>query len=494
MSSPKIIANQDVVNVFFDVGPDLGIGGWQLVEKAGWEWLAVPPENRNQMFSASNLQTKPPGLTDAEWEALLDAFEPLYDEPPEQPPVDIPPIDTPPPDDETPLRDITHQEVINAFYAVGPDLGMDGWQLIEKAGWQFVAVPPENRDQIFDPANLDTKPPNLTDPEWDAISAAIQELRLEPEVEKPTWPDWWPWEKALVGLHGRGDGVNRDIDFQRFRTARIEAAKFKSRAAENGVEAARHVQEAHAARALSSTTTGPTPIIINPMYNFPHNPWHPRDSGFPISPQTFANDVANQMRAFAAQSNNVLWLVEIHNEPNSYVEGFAHSSAKGSWTNGFEFSEWWFEVRDLLEPTMPAGTKWGYPGLSPGGASEFRGMSERQFFEQSEAAWKAADWVGAHSYWQTPQQMIDRSFGYSWQWILETSGKPVAITEFANTFPLNLASKRTKAEQYVEYYRLLRNVEGLLGAYSFIVSHSGSEWSEQKWSEEMAQIVGARNF
>ena len=42
------------------------------------------------------------------------------------------------------------------------------------------------------------------------------------------------------------------------------------------------------------------------------------------------------------------------------------------------------------------------------------------------------------------------------------------------------------------YERCVRAVK--LGAYSFIVSHSGSEWPEQKWSEEMAQIVGARNF
>lgn len=483
------LTNQQIVNLLYELAPQFREDGWQLIRRAGWEWLVSPPSNRNNLFSESRLQQKPPGLTQSEWNVFLQAVDSLLasttggssDTPVSDGgttvTVDTAPVD---PSPLRPTREIINQEVVNIFFEVAPQFGEAGWNLVEKAGWEWLAVPPANRHNIFNPGVMQPPPAGLTVAEWEAVSGRINALIFAPLEEEGGWPGWWPWKRALVGLHGRGDGPNRDTDFDRFRAARIESLKYLSR---GGDTADRHVREAQEARSLTTVTFGPTPIVLRPMFNFPRNRH--------ISPQAFVEHVADHMQAFAAQPD-VLWLVEIHNEPNVFVEGFG-----GTWDNGREFADWWLETRELLRPTMPAETKWGFPGLSPGGPSEFRGMGEHEFFEQSEAAWRAADWVGAHSYWQSEPQMTDPEFGFSWKWIMDRSGKPVAITEFANTAEIderNGPTKSDKAREYVAYYRRLRKVEGLLGAYSFIVSVSGQEWEEQEWSHGMARIVGARGF
>lgn len=286
------------------------------------------------------------------------------------------------------------------------------------------------------------------------------------------WPLWWPAVHqevgCLVGLHARGDGPNRPQgqDDAIFRTAKIKSVKLLSRAAQGG-QANRHIN------LIRELCPGQPAAVLRPMYNFPAHS--------PITADQFAADVANDVRAFGGASD-ILWLVEIHNEPNLWIEGFG-----GTWRSGAEFADWWRRARDLLRPMMPASTRWGFPGLSPGGVSFARAMSEHQFFAQAERAWREADWIGAHSYWQAGD-MMSPDFGQSWRWF-EQFGKPLAITEFANTD--RATPKREKAQQYVNYYRMLSTLPGLLAAYSFIVSTS-SGWPEQQWTREMATIVGAR--
>lgn len=530
------LTNQDVINTFFAVAEDLDNEGWELVKKAGWTWLA---ENRNAPFDQGLLTMRPGSLADNEWQVIATHVAqkvektqaPLATQPlaasgvagsplvvtslpirprvpatrlssgPQSDSAPAPSLPEPiaPPEPVTPVapvtaqpepqpaavptsagddpgRDLTHQEVINIFYKVANRLGMDGWELVEKAGWEWLG---QGRHELIDPALVKTQPAGLSAEEWELISMGLAYTQKQPAPVSSTpqpqpkdgkWPEWWPWQHSLVGLHGRGDGLNRERDFEQFRVGRIESVKYMSRA---GEQADQHVQ---VARDLAAG--GPVAIVLRPMYNFPTN--------FAISPDQFANDIMDHMRAFGRHTD-ILWLVEIHNEPNVFIEGFG-----GTWKNGKQFAEWWRRVRDKLLPTMPATAKWGYPGLSPGGRSTFRGMGEREFFLESEAAWREADWVACHCYWQTEAQMTHPDAGYSWQWIKDTSGKPVAITEFSNTHPG--VDKKDKAQQYVNYYRKLRNVPGMLGMYSFLVSTSGDHFEHEKWGNEIAPIVGARDF
>jgi hypothetical protein len=462
--------NQQVINVIYsDAAPQLGMEPsevWSgLIAKAGWADLA---DARDAPFDAARLRSKPERLTDDEWRAVYEAIGSIW-------PEELPPLPPPAP---TPTRTITHQEVIDIIYDVAEELGVGGWELIARADWEWLAIPPESRKLPFDPAHLETKPPDLTDEEWEKISEAIWEELTKPDDGPPSqWPDWWPWQHSLVGLHGRGDGPNKQRDFKRFQQAGIETVKYLSRAYHDPGAAA-HVNEAVAARQVSGLVGGPTVIVLRTQFDIPPHP--------PTTPEQYAAVVGPQLAAFGnLDRTDILWMVEIHNEPNLLREGY-----KRTWWDGEQFADWWLAVLDKLRPTMPRSTRWGFPGLSSGPLADTQGTDHKKFFLEAKDAWQAADWVGAHAYWQTPQQMTHPDYGFSWQWIMKTSGKPVAITEFANTHPT--VDKVVKGQQYARYYCMLREYPDLLGIYSFVVSASSGQWPEQVWTKKLALEVSKR--
>ena len=75
--------------------------------------------------------------------------------------------------------------------------------------------------------------------------------------------------------------------------------------------------------------------------------------------------------------------------------------------------------------------------------------------------------------------------------------KLLFVTEFSN--PYSEVSKRSKGQQYVDYYRRLRNIKGIGAAFSFVLSAS-SNFPHEVWRREdghiseIAQLVGNRNF
>lgn len=473
----ELPTNQDVVNlIYFEVAPQLGVATedvWDaLIAKAGWADLAFA---RMEPFDINRVKNKPERLTDEEWEVIYEAIRNIW-------PEELPPL---PPKPPTPTRSITNQQVIDIIYGIAEELGQSGWALIEKADWEWLAIPHESRQMVFDPAYLETKPPDLTDEEWQRISDSIWEELTRP-IEEPSepgevaWPSWWPWQHSLVGIHGRGDGPNKPLDFERFRDAGIETVKYLSRAYRGAPDpgALAHTNEAVRAREVSGLRGGPTVIVLRTQFDIRPHP--------PTSPAEYADEVRSHLAAFSALNrDDVLWMVEIHNEPNLYIEGLNRT-----WWNGEQFADWWLAVLNLLRPTMPASTQWGFPGLSPGPPMGDRGYDHKKFFLEAEDAWTAADWVGAHAYWQAPEEMTHPDRGFAWKWILETSGKPVAVTEFANTHPT--VDKSVKGKQYAQYFCMLREYPGLLGIYGFISGLGGSLWREQVWTKKVTTEVGNR--
>ena len=194
-------------------------------------------------------------------------------------------------------------------------------------------------------------------------------------------------------------------------------------------------------------------------------------------PQDFIDQVKDD--AIKWYSEGVQYF-EIHNEPNLRAEGW-----NSCWVDGKQFAEWWLKVREALRPAMPDAL-WGYPGLSPGHAYEDVRADPGQFMEQGLDAVNQADWLGAHCYWTTPDDMYSTRAGQSYK-LLPRHSVPLLITEYSN--PSAKVDKVTKAKQYCDWLLTLRDVHS---AYSFVATAS-SGFDHETWTQEMARIIGERN-
>jgi len=176
---------------------------------------------------------------------------------------------------------------------------------------------------------------------------------------------------------------------------------------------------------------------------------------------------------------------EVHNEPNLVQEG-----CFWNWRNGAEFGVWFLEVLGTLGILMPEAS-FGFPGLSPGDAIEGTRIEAVQFAHQAVAAINAADWIGAHSYWQYADDqhwgMSSRDGGLAWLALAERfPDKPLVITEFSNN--LSGASLSDKGKQYKAYFNLLRSSKRVRAAFSFALSWS-SDWAGEAWVKQDGTIT-----
>jgi lysozyme len=176
---------------------------------------------------------------------------------------------------------------------------------------------------------------------------------------------------------------------------------------------------------------------------------------------------------------------EVHNEPNLKID----DSAEGMWDvweDGGEFSLWFLQVVAQLKEMMPE-AQFGYPGLSPGiGISGVR-YDPIRFFNESWTAVDEADFICAHCYWVTRDQIYSDDHG-QWYKRYHVKNKPIMITEFSN--PSHEVPKGEKGKQYVEYYASLDNVHS---AFSFL-STASSGFQHETWhGSNIATTVGQRD-
>ena len=191
----------------------------------------------------------------------------------------------------------------------------------------------------------------------------------------------------------------------------------------------------------------------------------------------FAQSVLEQCKAWYDAG---VQHIEIHNEPNLGVEGMW-----SCWKDGHEFSNWFLKVRDALHKHMPDAL-FGYPGLSPGWGVDGVRSNPLRFLEESWEAYRAADWIGAHAYWRSEQEMWSDDGG---QWFkrMPHEDKKLLITEFSN--PGNEPAE-TKADQYI---RWMASLEDVHSAYAFVATAS-SGFPDEVWSNTpIARLVGQRD-
>ncbi len=277
----------------------------------------------------------------------------------------------------------------------------------------------------------------------------------------------WPYGHCLVGLHGRADGPMHNADWNGASTAGIEALKLISSASTRDVDTARSIN--------------PEIFIMVRLYTDFRNRM--------MRASEFAGSVEYDLRRFYQKGVRYF---EVHNEPNLTPEGYGLS-----WSNGREFGEWFMEVVGILRAKFPE-AKFGWPGVSPGVNMTGMRFDSQAFLANAGNIIGQADWIGCHCYWTNESEMMSPDGGLGYQFFREQwPDKLVLITEFSNPAPHVATS--TKGQQYVKYYRHLRDQAGVGAAFAF-VSSAPTSFQNEVWRDELgnltpiAGIVGERDF
>ena len=109
---------------------------------------------------------------------------------------------------------------------------------------------------------------------------------------------------------------------------------------------------------------------------------------------------------------------------------------------------------------------------------------------------KHADPVGVHCYWQSDAEMSAERGGFGFQeYRRRYPDKLLFVTEFSNVSAA--VDKGTKGQQYAKYYQMARNIPGLGGVFSFVLSATQG-FETESWRDELGNLsdipalVGAR--
>lgn len=277
----------------------------------------------------------------------------------------------------------------------------------------------------------------------------------------------WPFGKCLVGVNGRADGPLTEADYPPLALARVEAVKLLSSARPENVDRVKQINNNMF-------------VMVRLFADFRNRR---------VRSDEFAAWVEGDMAQFYQRG---VRYYEVHNEPNLQIEGW-----KFSWQDGKEFGRWFQDVANRLKAKFPE-AKFGYPGLSPGASISGQRVDSWAFLGQGDEAARSADFMCCHCYWVSDADQVAATGGLVYEeYRRRYPSKLLFITEFSN--PTDNTDSRTKGNQYVNYYKSLRNLTGLGAAFSFVLSGS-SGFPNEVWRlengtlTEIPGIVGARNF
>ncbi|HLF01565.1 MAG TPA: M23 family metallopeptidase [Anaerolineales bacterium] len=290
---------------------------------------------------------------------------------------------------------------------------------------------------------------------------------LEGAVAPPADSFGWPPRICLVGVNGRSDGPLMETDYPVIQQSRVEAVKLLSSARPENVDRLRQID--------------PDMFIMVRLFaDFKNRR---------VRSDEFASWVEGDMANFYAKG---IRYYEVHNEPNLQIEGW-----KFSWQDGKEFGRWMMDVIARLKAKFPE-AKFGYPGLSPGASISGQRVDSWAFLGQGDEAARAVDFMCCHCYWVNDADQVSPTGGLVYEeYRKRYPNKLLFITEFSN--PTDNTDTRAKGNQYVNYYKRLRNLSGLGAAFSFVLSGS-SGFPHEVWRlengtvTEIPKAVGARSF
>jgi murein DD-endopeptidase MepM/ murein hydrolase activator NlpD len=308
-----------------------------------------------------------------------------------------------------------------------------------------------------------------------------QETEYPKDVIDPTpylvWPDaytsksmpgqeWTPG-KCLIGAHGRVAEFLEEDDLALISEARLEAVKLEMCETKKNIERLRVINPAMF-------------LAVRLTVDF---------SSDPVPADNFLARVEKDVGRLYRLG---LRYFEVHVNPNLQFEGWQRS-----WRDGTEFSRWFIEVVSQLKHSYPK-ARFGFPGLSPGGMLSGWRADAEQFLHEAEEAVAFADWVGVNCYWNDSEGMKMPDGGRVYEeYRFRFPDKLLFITEFYN--PSASIDPLNKGQQYLEYYRMLRELPGIGAVFAFVLSapagHDAITWrAEGRQGSRIAGIIGNRKF
>lgn len=278
-------------------------------------------------------------------------------------------------------------------------------------------------------------------------ASARKETKYPKDVVDPTplmvWPESggkksiprpsWSAGRCLIGVHGRLAGTLNEGDLKLIQQARLEAVKLPLNEPNQTLDRLRSLR--------------PSMLFVVRM-----------DidlTGDRITPNDFVRSVEQDAHRLYAKGVRYF---ELLSSPNLQIEGWNQS-----WRDGREFGDWFCAVVSQLRDELPE-ARFGFPGLSPGGPLSGWRADEWQFLEAAEGAATSADWLGVICQWQDEQSMRSLGGGLRFHLIRERfPDKLLFVTECNN--PASDVSAEVKARQYRDYFRMLRQEQGVGAAF-----------------------------
>ncbi|RMH00457.1 MAG: M23 family metallopeptidase [Chloroflexi bacterium] len=313
----------------------------------------------------------------------------------------------------------------------------------------------------YTPIRVDTallQPPFGTAP----LPPATGSGESKPAPRPPQNPDPPLLGNARIGLHASADPDIQEAEFQEFADLRPGIIKVLS--FHNADDIARLAREHPNAS-----------WIVRAFLSFGERN---------VTPQQFFDWTIDTVKRALEKLAGKDVVVELHNEPNLVSEGWGFS-----WTDGASFATWWLQVLALYRKELP-GTRFIYPGLSPG--SDVTGIKEDhiRFVEASREAVEAADGLGVHIYWSKAYPM-DLALSVLDDYISRFRYKPIWVTEASN----NKAgtSVYMKAQQYLRFWHELQKRPTVQGVTYFVASALNPDFKEEVWvGRGIGKLVGTR--
>jgi len=277
----------------------------------------------------------------------------------------------------------------------------------------------------------------------------------------------WPAGKCLIGAHGRVGGRLEDEDIETIIIARLEAVKLGLSETKETIERLRAINPAMF-------------LAVRLTADF---------SGDGVSADSFVSKVAPYMGRLYRLG---IRYFEVHANPNLQLGGWQRS-----WRGGEEFGCWFQKVVRTLQDPYPE-ARFGFPGLSPGGALSGWRVDVERFLADAEQAVLLADWVGVNCYWTESTGMKAHQGGrLHEEYRLRYPNKLLFITEFSN--PSMRVNSRIKGQQYLDYYRMLRDTPGIGAVFAYTLSavdgHDAMVWrNEDGGINQIPRVIGDRDF
>ena len=228
----------------------------------------------------------------------------------------------------------------------------------------------------------------------------------------------------------------------------------------------------------------PGVAAVKMMSDHPLEDWQSVDSD--LSPPKWMvrildidRDLANLKRIHTAGYTDVI--AELGNEPNNHPPE--------PWATKEEFIAWYIRAREIVRRELP-GWELAFPGLSPGKDPErwWRDPRIRELILD-------ADYLCAHSYYQTLDQIEDPAFGRSYQKARDHfPGKRLILSEYACTAGEAEGGRPRREELVQEYPRICRSIaeEGDVEILVFFILGGTPEWERygETFDDAMAEALG----